>query len=720
MLQRILSKDLPRSRWLSGLLLLLVLALAFTPFIFPGVKPLNVAAKVLVFIVLVASFDLLLGYTGIVSFAHTMFFGIGAYGIAIATTRMGASWEALAVGLGASLLLSFVLALVVGLFSLRVRAIFFAMITLAVASAFLTLASQLHEFTGGEDGLSFKVPAILSPSHEFSEQPFLGVSLDGRLLCYYLLFVTAVLLFLALLRIVNSPFGRVLQAIRENEFRAEAIGYRVVVYRTTSSILSALFACLAGAMLALWLRYNGPDTSLSFEIMMDVLLIVVIGGMGTMYGAVVGAALFLVAQSYLQELLRLGSEAVMAWPMLSALLSPDRWLLWLGVLFVLSVYYFPTGVVGRLRQAAAVLALGAAAASSAQGGELTVVQVAPLTGVLASTGQQMVLGGKIYFDWVNEHGGINGARIKHVVVDDGYKVDETVRLTKEALENPDVVALFGFAGTANVAKLLSDGVLEAGGAPLVGPYTGGEVLRNPFNPYIFHVRAGYADETEHMVNQVATLGMSRIAVMYQDDAFGKAGLAGVEAAVAKRKMALVAVAPYERNTDQVQEAVKRIKASDAQAVIMISVNRSTAAFAAQYREAGGGGQLYNISVVDPAELVKLAGLKAVHGLGISQVVPYPFMANKPVVREYQALLQKYGNGQPVNYASFEEFLGAKVLVEGLRRAGPNPSRAKLVKALEGMDNYDLGGTRISFSPSNRVGSRYVEVTVIGSTGKLLR
>jgi branched-chain amino acid transport system permease protein len=124
-----------------------------------------------------------------------------------------------------------------------------------------------------------------------------------------------------------------------------------VVYRTTSAILSALFACMAGAMLALWLRYNGPDTSLSFEIMMDVLLIVVIGGMGTMYGAVIGAALFLVAQSYLQDLLHMASEASSSLPWLSALLSPDRWLLWLGVLFVLSVYYFPTGVVGRLRTA---------------------------------------------------------------------------------------------------------------------------------------------------------------------------------------------------------------------------------------------------------------------------------------------------------------------------------------------------------------------------------
>ena len=348
-MRRILSNDLPRSRMLALLLTALVLALAFAPFVFPGVKALNVAAKVLVFIVLVASFDLLLGYTGIVSFAHTMFFGIGAYGISIAATRLGATWGAVAVGLGAALLLSLLLALAIGLFSLRVRAIFFAMITLAVASAFQTLASQLSTVTGGEDGLSFRLPELISPSFEWAEEPFLGVSLDGRLLAYYLLFVAALLLVLALLRIVNSPFGRVLQAIRENEFRAEAIGYRVVVYRTVSSMLSALFACAAGAMLALWLRYNGPDTSLSFEIMVDVLLIVVIGGMGTIYGAVVGAALFVVAQSYLQDLLRLGHEAADALPWLAALLSPDRWLLWLGLLFVLSVYYFPTGIVGRLR-----------------------------------------------------------------------------------------------------------------------------------------------------------------------------------------------------------------------------------------------------------------------------------------------------------------------------------------------------------------------------------
>jgi len=349
MLSRLLSHDLPRNRLLAAVLLVIVFSLAFTPFIFPGTKALNVAAKIIVFIVLVASFDLLLGYTGIVSFAHTMFFGIGAYGIAIASTRLGPGWPAVAIGLLAALALSALLSFVIGLFSLRVKAIFFAMITLAVASAFLTLASQLSDFTGGEDGLTFKVPEALQPGTEYAAEPFLGASIDGRFVTYYLLFFAALALVLTMLRIVNSPFGRVLQAIRENDFRAEAIGYRTVVYRTLSNVLSALFATLAGCLLALWLRYNGPDTTLSFEIMLDVLLIVVIGGMGTIYGAVVGSVLLVLAQSYLQDLMKLGASAVEGVPILAQIVSPDRWLLWLGILFVLSVYYFPSGVVGRLR-----------------------------------------------------------------------------------------------------------------------------------------------------------------------------------------------------------------------------------------------------------------------------------------------------------------------------------------------------------------------------------
>ncbi len=349
MFRRLLSHDLPRSRWLAAALVLVLLALAFAPFLFPGSKALGVAAKMLVFIVLVASYDLLLGYTGIVSFAHTMFFGIGAYGVAVASTRFGPGWPAVAIGVAAALLLSLALSVLIGLFSLRVKAIFYAMITLAVATAFQTLASQLSDVTGGEDGLSFKNPLVFSPGFEPFAAPLLGITLDGKVFTYYLLFAATLVLFLMLLRIVNSPFGRVLQAIRENDFRAEAIGFRTVVYRTLSNVLAAGFATLAGALLALWLRYTGPDTTLSFEIMLDILLIVVIGGMGTMYGAVIGSVLFMLAQNYLQDLLKLGETALQGVPVLGALVSPDRWLLWLGVLFVLSVYHFPSGVVGRLR-----------------------------------------------------------------------------------------------------------------------------------------------------------------------------------------------------------------------------------------------------------------------------------------------------------------------------------------------------------------------------------
>ena len=272
--------------------------------------------------------------------------------------------------------------------------------------------------------------------------------------------------------------------------------------------------------------------------------------------------------------------------------------------------------------------------SLAPAAELVIGQVAPLSSVLANTGRQMVVGGQIYFDAINAQGGVHGAKIRHQVLDDGYKVSETVRLTREMLAKPDVVALFGFSGTANVTQLLTDGVLDVGGAALVPPYTGGESLRNPFNPWIFHVRAGNADEAEHRVQQLTTLGMKRIAVMYQDDGFGTAGLLGVTNALAKRSLKLSVAAGYERNTDKVEEAVKKINASDAQAIIMVSVNKSTAAFMRLYRESGGSAQTYNISVVDPAELVKLAGIKNAQSLGISQLVPFPYMANLPVVREY--------------------------------------------------------------------------------------
>ena len=350
MLTRLLSGDKPRSRSLALALLIIFLGLAFAPFLTSGARPLNTAATICVYIVLVASYDLLLGYTGIVSFAHTMFYGIGAYGVGLGLSSVDEpTWMAAFAGLLVALAVALLLALVVGLFALRVRAIFYAMITLAVASSFAVLASQLSDFTGGEDGKTFSVPELLSPGYRLIDSEVFGRALDGKLITYYIVFGGCLLLFLFLLRLVNSPFGRVLQAIRENEFRAEALGYRTVVYRIWANCLAALVAALAGALMALWLRYVGPKTMLGFEVMTDILLIVVIGGMGTMYGAVIGATLFILAQNYLKTLMADGAASLAGVPLLAQALHPDRWMLWLGVLFVLSIYFFPSGIVGKLR-----------------------------------------------------------------------------------------------------------------------------------------------------------------------------------------------------------------------------------------------------------------------------------------------------------------------------------------------------------------------------------
>ncbi|MDV2080971.1 branched-chain amino acid ABC transporter permease [Marinobacter xestospongiae] len=372
MLTTLFSGDSPRSRPLTIVLLAMIAILALGPFLFPGVRAFSMMGMICVFIILVASYDLMLGYTHIVSFAHTMFFGIGAYGVAMATSAWGKGFDAVLLGAAAALLLTVILALLLGLLSLRVKAIFFALVTLAVAFAFLSLVTQLYPITGGEDGMRVRVPRELGPAFRPVEGSLVGVSLPdalaalvgqaawsdvlfdvrvtGRTLMYYVAFTVSVLVFLFLLRVVNSPFGKVLQAIRENEFRAQALGYNTVLYRTAVVILSALLACVAGVLFALINRYVNPENTLAFELMVFILLMCVIGGMGTMYGAVVGATLFLLAQNYLQDLLKLLAQQLPPDSTLAHLVGPERWLLWFGLLFVLSVYFFPSGVVGQLRQ----------------------------------------------------------------------------------------------------------------------------------------------------------------------------------------------------------------------------------------------------------------------------------------------------------------------------------------------------------------------------------
>jgi branched-chain amino acid transport system permease protein len=346
----LVSDDPPGRTLLNVAMLIILVAFLFAPFLFPGSKAVTVASRICIFIILVASYDLMLGFTGIVSFAHTMFFGIGAYGVAIAITNGWSGWTGVILGALIGAVVSLIIAAVIGLLSLRLRAIFFSMITLAVAAFAQIVAEQWRSLTGGEDGLTFTLPAILSRSFRLVPDKVLGVIINGPVITYYITFAVSLVLFLIMLRIVNSPFGLVLRAIRENEFRVEAMGYKVVAYRTLACVFSAVMASLAGSLMALVLGYNGPDATLSFTLMIDILLMVVIGGMGTLYGAVIGAILVVLAQYYLQNAMGAVSEQVSGMPVVSALLNPDRWLLWLGIIFILIVTFLPQGIVGRLRR----------------------------------------------------------------------------------------------------------------------------------------------------------------------------------------------------------------------------------------------------------------------------------------------------------------------------------------------------------------------------------
>ena len=349
-LNRLLSGDKPESRLLSVAILCLFALVLVAPFLGAGQSFINAMARVAILVVLVASFDLLLGYTGIISFAHTMFLGIGAYGVGLASHFLGSGWLSIILGLVVSLIVAFVMAALIGLFSMRVRAIFFAMITLAVASVFVILVTQFYQFTGGHDGRTFQLPQVFRPANVLVDPDVFGVAINGSTIVYYLIVAVSACCFLAMLRIVNSPFGRALKAVRENEFRAEAIGLNVLNIRVLINCLAACLACVAGFLSALWLRYVSPESTMGTQVMLDILLMTVIGGMGTLYGAIVGAGIFVLAETYLKLAIAMASDSIGSVPVLAAVVHPDRWMFWLGLMFVLCVYYFPEGIVGRLRK----------------------------------------------------------------------------------------------------------------------------------------------------------------------------------------------------------------------------------------------------------------------------------------------------------------------------------------------------------------------------------
>ncbi|MEP7057672.1 MAG: ABC transporter substrate-binding protein [Caldimonas sp.] len=352
----------------------------------------------------------------------------------------------------------------------------------------------------------------------------------------------------------------------------------------------------------------------------------------------------------------------------------------------------------------------------AQAHRIVLGQSAAFTGPAAQLGIQMNKGARICFDALNASGGVNGVQIELKTLDDGYEPDRCKANTEKLIKD-DAFALFGYVGTPTSLAALP--LVNDAKIPFFGPFTGAEALRDPFSRYVFHVRASYYDETALIVKQLTTLGLKKIAVFYQDDAYGKAGLEGVRRALKPLALEPVALGTVQRNTVDVAQAVKAIVAKGPDAVVQISAYKSCAAFIREARKAGYGGTFINVSFVGTQALADELG-KSGRGIMVSQVMPFPFSTTTPISREYLDAVHKAGSDAQPNYSSMEGYLAAKVFAEGLKRAGRSPSRDTLIGGLESIQNYSFGGFQVDFGPHDHVASSFVDLSMLTEDGKVRR
>ncbi len=366
--------------------------------------------------------------------------------------------------------------------------------------------------------------------------------------------------------------------------------------------------------------------------------------------------------------------------------------------------------------------MGCVAAGEVGVGENSVLigMSAPFSGPSGVYGLDMKTVINAYFRQVNEAGGVHGRRLELRALDDGYETERTVANTRTLISNEKVFALLAYYGSSPTTAAMND-VFGVARVPLVGAISGADSIRqspreNPNNRYLFNVRASYANETEAIVSQLVSLGFTNIAVLYQNDGFGKSGLDGVVAALKKNGQAPSAVATVERNSIDVAAAVQTIGKANPQAVVMVTLYKPTAAFVREMKKAGQRPSFMTLSPVGADVLVQELAEEA-RGIGISQVMPYPWNDTTPLVRDYQKVLGR--QGKP-SYFGIEAYAMARVLVDAMRKAGRDLTREKLIASLESMQNHDLGGYRVSYSAHDRQGSRFVDLTVIGSGGRVLR
>ena len=329
------TKYTNKAFWLQ---LIFIACLILVPLVIPSFRVTDMVAKIMIMIVLVASYDLILGYTGILSFAHHMFYGIGAYSVALLFYHSSnPSAYLLIAAIIIAVALSFVLSLLLTVFSLRVQAIFFALLSLAVAEFMLILSEQWTSLTKGEDGVNFPLPDLLSSANA-----------SGRMVTYYLILVICLFLFFLLMRFVQSPLGKVLRGIKDNEKRATAMGYKTLRYKIVPIVIGSCIASIAGILYALWLRFVDPVTVFGSALMINILIMVIVGGLGTLWGSICGAVLVYLAQTWLPDLLKVMASVLPPHPIITGL--TERWLLYFGIMFVLIIIYFPRGVIGTIQK----------------------------------------------------------------------------------------------------------------------------------------------------------------------------------------------------------------------------------------------------------------------------------------------------------------------------------------------------------------------------------
>ncbi len=360
------------------------------------------------------------------------------------------------------------------------------------------------------------------------------------------------------------------------------------------------------------------------------------------------------------------------------------------------------------------LAVVGAPSVRAQAERFVLGQSAPFTGPAAQLGIQFNRGAKLCFEQVNAQGGVARRDIELVNMDDGYEPDRCVDNTRKLLAN-DAFALFGYIGTPTSLAALP--LATAARVPFFGPFTGAMALRQPANRYAFHVRASYNDETALIVRQLTTLGLKKIAVFYQNDAYGKAGLDGVTLALGKLDLKPVALATVERNSVEVAAAVKTLAAAAPDAIVQIGAYKACAAFIRTARKAGYGGTFYNVSFVGTQALADELGKEGA-GVVVSQVMPSPYNAARPIAREFVDAVKRAGGDYQANFSSMEGYLAAKVFTDGLRRAGARPTRETLIAGLESLGSQNYGGFQVSFSPSSHVASTFVELSMLTGDGRV--